>query len=109
MRCEPSTRVTAPHPPSYWRGTVVLFFILAAIKGALFAIVIPLGQGPDEPAHVAHTLLYALQTRVQIVGLHDPSIDPRPLWSPMFWPATFYEKPDILENIFKVLQASRLW
>ena len=97
------------HLSRYLRRTIVLFFILATIKGILFAIIIPLGQGPDEPAHIAHILLYARQAHAQIVGLHDPSIDPRPLWSPMFWPATFYEKPDILENIFKVLQASRFW
>src|SRR5437867_2552316 len=107
--------MSSPYPviasPTYdhWRGTILLLFALALIKGVLFASIIPLGQGPDEPAHVVHTLLYARQARLQILGLHDPSIDQRPLWSSMFWPAAFYEQPDILENMFKMLRANRFW
>ena len=60
--------VGAPPPQTRWRNQpAVLLFALAAVKGVLFAVCIPLGQGPDESAHVAYVLFFVRHPSFQAV------------------------------------------
>lgn len=64
------------------------------VKGVLFAVLIPFGQGPDEPAHVAATLLFAR---------------PMPLWP--HGNQYTYENfdTDMHQAIFDLLEQERFW
>lgn len=86
-------------------------------KGILFVTFIPLGQGPDEPNHVIHTLLYA-----QPKDKDDKSSswypitrrssryygDTDPVNDPYFWNYAIYDNV-IVEKVFGILNKNNFW
>lgn len=75
-------------------------------------IFIPLGQGPDEPNHVIHTLLYVQQKDQKLAFQHNSapvrSHLTDPVDDPHFWNYTIHDNA-IVEKVFVILNRYNFW
>jgi len=81
------------------RGWILLLLVIGLARGVLYARLVPLWQGPDEPRHYEYARLMGQLGRVPTRGDTDPQMEQeilRSLREHRFWAFTGQPTPEIL-------------